>query len=108
MLDAAQRHKIDLEGPCRGGGAATDVQRTPIWNETTFGEGPDCFYCHVQIPSTFSHLLPRQTEVELKGLHDVWGNEFTVTSRLACQITLEKKHDGLVVFVPDAPPVELL
>jgi ferredoxin len=104
LLETVQMHKIDIEGPCRGGGAPTDVQRTPIWNETTFGEGPSCFLCHVQIPSQFKHLLPREASTEGQGLREVWGEEANVSSRLACQINLEKKHDGMVVFVPDAPP----
>ena len=38
----------------------------------------------------------------------MWEDEVNVTSRLACMIKLEKKHDGMVVFVPDAPPVDIL
>ncbi len=108
MLEAAQRHKVDIEGPCGGGGAPTDIQRTEKWNETTFGEGPTCFFCHVQIPSQYHHLLPQESTVEAEGLKSVWEEEYTSTSRLACQITLEKKHDGMIVFVPDAPPTNIL
>lgn len=108
LLETAIRHRIDLAGPCGGGGAPTDVQRTEAWNETIFGEGPSCFYCHVQIPSTFHHLLPQTTEIENWGLKDVWEDEFNTTSRLACQITLDKKHDGMVVYVPDAPPTDII
>lgn len=108
LLEAAQLREVDIEGPCRGGGGPTDMQRTEKWNETVFGEGPTCFFCHVQIPSVFNHLLPRQTDAEKQGLEEVWEEEFTMSSRLACQIVLEKKHDGMVVFVPDAPPVEIV
>lgn len=108
LLEVANLHKVDLEGSCEGGGGPTEVQRTKDWLETTYGEGPTCFYCHVQIPSSFNHLLPAVTAHEVKGLKQVWEDEVNITSRLACMITLEKKHDGLVVFVPDAPPVDII
>jgi hypothetical protein len=38
---------------------------------------------------------------------DMWGSEKTKTSRLACQITLQQKHDGMVVFVPDPPLTDM-
>ncbi len=104
----AQLHKVDLEGSCDTGGGDFEIQRTEKWVEQTFGEGPMCFHCHVQIPSSFNHVLPRIAENEIDGLKYVWEGEYNVTSRLACMITLEKKHDGLVVFVPDAPPVDLV
>jgi len=108
LLQAANLYNVDLEGSCHGGGGPPEVQRTPAWLETTYGEGPTCFYCHVQIPSTFHHLLPPQLKSEIKGLTDTWEEEVNMTSRIACLITLEQKHDGMVVFVPDAPPVNVL
>ena len=41
----------------------------------------------------------------MSGLEHVWEDEVTTQSRLACQIVLEKKHDGMVVYVPDSPPI---
>lgn len=40
-----------------GGGGPIRVQRTADWNEDTFGEGPECFACHVKIPSKYHHLI---------------------------------------------------
>ena len=108
LLQVAQRHKVDLEGACDGGGSPIEVKRTENWTEPTFGEGPTCFYCHVQIPKSFHHLLPDQTSEEITGLKDVWEDEAVSTSRLACMITLDKKHDNMVVFVPDSPPVDVI
>lgn len=108
LLETAQLHNVDLEGSCQGGGGPPEVQRTKDWLETTYGEGPTCFYCHVQIPSSFHHLLPPLTKHEDFGLKQTWEDEVNTSSRLACMITLEKKHDGMVVFVPDAPPVDIL
>jgi 2Fe-2S ferredoxin len=108
LLQVAQRHKVDLEGACDGGGSPIQVKRTENWTEPTFGEGPTCFYCHVQIPKTFHHLLPEQTIEETTGLKDVWEDEAGSTSRLACMITLDKKHDDMIVFIPDSPPVDVI
>jgi hypothetical protein len=41
-------------------------------------------------------------------LVDSWDDEVTKNSHLACMITLDKRHDGLTVFVPDAPPTDLV
>lgn len=53
--------------------AAGVTTRTEKWVEQTFGEGPTCFYCHVQIPSSFNHV---------EGLKRTWEEEYNVTSRL--------------------------
>lgn len=108
ILDVAVLHKVDLEGPCGGGGSPTEVRRTENWIETTYGEGPSCFYCHVQIPSSFNAVLPEQTKEETSGLADIWEDEVSKTSRLACMITLDKRHDGLIVYIPDAPPTNVI
>jgi ferredoxin len=109
LLQTAQAHNVDLRGPCKGGGAPRSVQRTPIWREETFGEGPSCFYCHVQIPSQFKHLMPYLDETSHKYLSDLWEEEYHANvSTLACQITLTKDHDGLVVLVPDPIPTDVI
>jgi ferredoxin len=108
LLDVAERNEIDLEGPCRGGGDPTEVRRTENWVETTYGEGPTCFYCHVQIPNTFNHLLPEETLEMKEGIKGLWEEEVNTTSRLACMITLDKRHDGMTVYIPDAPPTDVI
>lgn len=108
ILEVAQNHKVDIEGPCNGGAAPTQEKRSENWTEYTFGEGPSCFGCHVQIPTKFSHLLEPSSETETVGLAETWEDEKLNTSRLACLIKLEKKHDGLVVFIPDAPPMDIM
>eukprot|EP00981_Chlorochromonas_danica_P006950 scaffold1507_cov158-Ochromonas_danica.AAC.19 len=108
LLDACFLHKVDIEGPCGGGGSAVEVHRTPIWTESTFGEGPTCFLCHVQIPSKYNHLLPPMGDHEVAGLEEAWEEEKVKSSRLACQITLDRKHDGMVVYIPDSSPADLV
>lgn len=109
MLEAAQQHQVDLRGPCRGGGGPSQVIRTPNWTEDTFGEGPTCYLCHVQIPPQFNSVLPPVYPDEQEGLEEVWDEEFQPSvSRLACQIKLTKEHDGLVVLVPDPLPTDII
>lgn len=71
--------------------------------ETLWGEGPNCFFCHVQIASKYNSILPEFNDYERQGLEDVWDEEFTRNSRLACLIRLDARHDGMVIYVPDAP-----
>jgi ferredoxin len=108
LLEVAQLHKVDLEGPCEGGGGPKYLRRTENWVEHVFGEGPTCGFCHVQISSAFDHLLNDKFENETELIERHWNEEAIKTSRLACLIKLQKKHDGLVVYVPDAQPVNLI
>jgi len=108
ILDVALQNHVELEGPCGGGGSPREVRRTENWVEMTYGEGPNCFFCHVQIPTKYNDVLPQTSKYERDGLQDNWEDEVTKNSHLACQITLDKRHDGLVVFVPDAPPTDLV
>jgi ferredoxin len=103
LLEAALMHNVEILGPCEGGGGPSQVLRSNEWTEDTFGDGPNCYFCHVKIPSTYQHLLPHVFDSEKKAFHRVWGDEMSKTSRLACQITLGKEHDGLVVLVPNPP-----
>ncbi len=108
LLEVAMQHQIDIVGPCNGGGSPVEVRRSDIWLETTFGEGANCYLCHVQIPTQFHHLLKEQMEDSRKGLEDTWEEEYNGTSRLACQITLTKAMDGMIVYVPDVPPTDVI
>lgn len=56
----------------------------------------------------FNSILPERMEHDVAGLEDTWEDEVNKSSRLACQITLDKRHDGLVVYVPDAPPTDIM
>ena len=108
LLEAAEDAKVDIEGPCGGGGAPLDIRHTKDWMETVYGEGPGCFYCHVQIPARFNDILPEKFEDEEKGLQSTWDTEASSQSRLACMIKLDMRHDGMVVLVPDAPPTNII
>jgi 2Fe-2S ferredoxin len=79
VLEAAEAHRIPLEGACEGSMA--------------------CSTCHIVIdPAWFNRLEPASEDEE-----DVLDAAFglTATSRLACQVVLTRALDGLVVTVPD-------
>jgi ferredoxin len=108
LSEVALMHNIELEAPCDGGAAPTEERRTEDWVETTFGEGLSCFLCHVQIPSQYHHLLPETTEEMREGINETWEDEVNANSRLACTITLTKSMDGMIVYVPDVPPNDII
>jgi ferredoxin len=108
LLDVANYHNVDIEGQCNGGSAPLEVRRTENWVETTYGEGVHCFACHVKISNKYDSILPERPIEENEEFKETWNEEYGSTSRLACQIKLDKRHDGMVVFVPDAPVTALI
>lgn len=52
--------------------------------------------------------MPQLSDKDAVEFRHVWDDECTVSSRLACLINLDKRHDGLVVLIPDPPPVDLI
>jgi ferredoxin len=61
-----------------------------------------CTECHVIISKDWYNKLPQthlQEDLTLEQLRIV--EKLTSNSRLACQITVEKEYDGLVVAVAD-------
>ena len=109
LLEVAQRYKVDIAGGCDGGGYPLEIQRTDKWTETTYGEGPTCYHCHVKISSKYDDILYRRTATEIEEFGYAWEEEYKEgSSRLACQIKLDRRHDGMVAFVPSAPPVDLM
>jgi hypothetical protein len=106
-LECADLHNIGLNGSCQGWGPR-EIERTEKWTELTWGSGPHCFHCHVQIDPKYDNILPKLPEKDIDEFKIHWEEEFQPSSRLACSIILEKVHDGMVVLLPDAPPVDLI
>jgi len=105
LFEVATMHKLDMEGPCAGGGHPPEVVRSAEWTEPLYGEGPQCAYCHVMVPAQWNERLPAPRASETSCLNSFYDEEdISQTSRLACQITLTKDLEGLTVFIPDAPP----
>ena len=78
VLEAARKHKIDLEGACEGSLA--------------------CSTCHVIVDAEWYDVLPSASEDEEDMLDLAFG--LTKTSRLGCQICMKQELDGLVVSLP--------
>lgn len=80
ILRLAQRCDIELEGACEGVCA--------------------CSTCHVIMENYLFDKLPEASEEEEDMLDQAFG--LKATSRLGCQITLEKYMDNMLVTVPKA------
>jgi 2Fe-2S ferredoxin len=78
MLEAARRLGLAIEGACGGSMA--------------------CATCHVHVDALwYDRLDPPSAEEE--DMLDL-APSLCATSRLACQIRLAQRHDGLTVSVP--------
>jgi 2Fe-2S ferredoxin len=80
LLDIAHQHKIDLEGACEG--------------------SLSCSTCHLVITPDWYAKLPAPSEEENDMLDLASG--LTRTSRLGCQLVMQKEWDGLEVRLPTA------
>lgn len=83
----------------------TSVMLAAVENDVPGIEGEcggcmSCATCHVYILQPFSDHLPPATADELDVLRDV-AAELKPSSRLACQLIVDARLDGLVVHVPD-------
>src|SRR5271165_1178861 len=78
LLDIAHQHDIDLEGACEGSLA--------------------CSTCHLVIGREWYDRLAPPSEEEEDMLDFASG--LTRTSRLGCQIVMDKNLDGMEVSLP--------
>ncbi len=81
VLEIARRYNIPIEGACEGSLA--------------------CATCHVIVDSAWSDRLKPASEDEEDMLDLAFS--LTNTSRLGCQIIMNKDLDGLVVRLPPTP-----
>lgn len=80
LLRVAHRNDIDLEGACEASCA--------------------CSTCHVILEPEQFEKLPEPSEVEEDMLDQAFG--LTATSRLGCQVIVEKEHADMLVILPKA------
>ena len=80
ILDVAHENDIDLEGACEGSVA--------------------CSTCHVVVDPEYYDKLSEPTDEENDMLDLAFGLE--ETSRLGCQVELNKELDGITVKLPSA------
>jgi 2Fe-2S ferredoxin len=78
LLEASREAAVELEGACGGSMA--------------------CATCHVRIDEAWFDLLPAPSPEE-EDMLDL-APDWRPTSRLGCQVRLEKDLDGIVVHVP--------
>jgi 2Fe-2S ferredoxin len=80
VLEIAHRNKLELEGACEGSLA--------------------CSTCHIVVAPEWFDKLAAASEDEEDMLDLAFG--LTSTSRLGCQVIMNKALDGLVVTLPAA------
>eukprot|EP00633_Aureoumbra_lagunensis_P000259 CAMPEP_0197288294 /NCGR_PEP_ID=MMETSP0890-20130614/5306_1 /TAXON_ID=44058 ORGANISM="Aureoumbra lagunensis, Strain CCMP1510" /NCGR_SAMPLE_ID=MMETSP0890 /ASSEMBLY_ACC=CAM_ASM_000533 /LENGTH=102 /DNA_ID=CAMNT_0042758887 /DNA_START=225 /DNA_END=533 /DNA_ORIENTATION=- len=98
-------HKIDI-GPVTGGDDR-EIYHHENWIEDNYGEGPVLAFDHIQIPPAWHSTLPPKTDYEQNLLESFWdSNDLTDASRLASLIKLDKRHDGIQVYIPDGIPAD--
>lgn len=78
LLDIAQGHNLDMEGAC-GGSCA-------------------CSTCHVIVDPDYYDAIPEPEDDENDMLDLAYG--LTETSRLGCQVKMNKDIDGIRVALP--------
>ena len=78
LLEAAHDNDIDLEGACDGSLA--------------------CSTCHLVLEESVFDALPEPEEEELDMLDLAFG--LTDTSRLGCQVCVERAHAGMRAIIP--------
>lgn len=89
-----------------GGGNPATRNKSVRWTEDIFGEGPVSNIAHVVLPREWVGKVPAPTPHEQSLIDAIDADDRTPTSRLATEIVLTKDIDGIVVFVPDSPPID--
>lgn len=94
-----------LDDDSLGGGNPHEVIRNSRYAERLFGEGPVSWFSHVIVPNEWAKKMPPALWAEEEMLQWVPKRDKTPNSRLATEIRLTKALDGMVVVVPDRPPL---
>ena len=108
LVDTCSLNGFDfLEDDSSGGGYVVEKVHDEDWTEDLFGEGPVSSHSHVIVGPGWYEKMPPPCWGEKAVLEDILDPaDLTPTSRLGTQVILTKELDGLVVFVPDSPPLE--
>ncbi|TMW57452.1 hypothetical protein Poli38472_003377 [Pythium oligandrum] len=108
LRDACALSNVGLvKDDSNGGGGSHSAVRADYYTESLFGEGAVSPQSHVIIANEWVSKLPPPNDQELHILDGyVPALDRSANSRLGTEIILSKDLDGLVVAVPEAPPVE--
>jgi ferredoxin len=80
ILEVAKKYDVDIEGACDASCA--------------------CSTCHVIFEEEIYNKLPEAKDEEEDLLELAFG--LTPTSRLGCQVKIEKEFEGMKIFIPTA------
>ena len=108
LVDCAALNGHDfLDDDSSAGGGLVEKVHDEQWTEDLFGEGPVSAISHVVVAGQWMDKLPPASWKEEAVLKDhLHPDDLTPRSRLGTEITLAPELDGLVVYVPDSPPLE--
>lgn len=102
LYAACEMNGVDL-GPSSCG-ATEEKVRSTTWTEPLYGEGPASGFDHVLLQGGNDgvDIAEPLHENEKKMLEAYWDeDEIFPESRLASQVEINEKMDGMVVYVPD-------
>uniref|UniRef100_K3WX64 Uncharacterized protein n=1 Tax=Globisporangium ultimum (strain ATCC 200006 / CBS 805.95 / DAOM BR144) TaxID=431595 RepID=K3WX64_GLOUD len=107
LREACEMNNVSLvKDDSNGGGGVHSAVRADYYTESLFGEGSTSPQSHVIVSNEWVSKLPQPNDQELHILQYVPEEDRSANSRLGTEIILQKELDGLVVAVPEAPPVE--
>jgi ferredoxin len=105
LYEACDMNGVDL-GPSSCG-PPQQKTRSSTWTEPLYGEGATSGFDHVLLQAHGAaceglDMVEPMASNEYKSLRDYWDeDEIFPESRLASQVEINAKMDGLVVYVPD-------
>ncbi|KAL7546980.1 hypothetical protein ACHAWF_010300 [Thalassiosira exigua] len=102
LYEACEMNGVDL-GPASPGRPQQKI-RSDTWTEPLYGEGATSGFDHVLLQGENEGVKEAEPmhEAERKCLDMYWDpDEIFPESRLACMVEVNKKMDGMAVYVPD-------
>jgi hypothetical protein len=107
LYQVARTHKLDfLVDDSQGTGTPLFKKNSDTWTEDTYGTGVSSNIAHVVLPDKWYETFPPPYPDEVDQVSKLEDKIRDPRSRLATELVLEKKHDGLTVFVPDHLPID--
>ena len=98
QITVIDRNGIKLDLAFKSGETLLHVFEANHIRISSFCEGSGiCGGCHVIIENP-PESIPLPTDIEENGLDNVRGA--TINSRLACQLVLNSRMDGLIIRIP--------
>ncbi|CEG46327.1 Ferredoxin [Plasmopara halstedii] len=108
LREACEVNNVDyVKDDSMGGGGMYDAYRDDYYTESLFGEGSTSPQSHVIVSNEWISKLQPANNQE-RHIIDTYvpAEDRSANSRLGTEIVLHKELDGLVVAVPESPPVE--